>query len=42
MIDFKAELSKFQPLPEFHDENNKADTVVKDIMDILSDLKKDR
>lgn len=41
MLDFKAELEKFSPLPENKDVPRAVDTnSVEDIMDILRDLKK--
>lgn len=41
MLDFKAELAKFSPLPENKDVPRAVDTNnVEDIMDILRDLKK--
>lgn len=41
MLDFKAELAKFKPLPENKDVPRATDTnSVEDITDILRDLKK--
>lgn len=41
MLDFRAELAKFAPLPENKDVPRAVDTnSVEDIMDILRDLKK--
>lgn len=41
MLDFKAELAKFEPLPENKDVPRAVDTTgIEDIMDILRELKK--
>lgn len=42
MLDFKAELNKFHPLPEQADIKKYTDSSIEDIMDILRTLKSDK
>lgn len=42
MLDFKAELSKFKPLPEAEQTDKYVDSAVEDIMDILRDIKNNK
>ncbi len=42
MLDFKTELSKFKPLPEFEEIDGYKDSTAEDIIDILRDIKNDK
>ena len=42
MLDFKAELSKFKPLPEAGQTDKYGESAVEDIVDILNEIRNNK